>query len=142
VFLPQTINVSPYIDMPWRTNANIDPGNSIWICPANTRRSNGNNLFHYCFNGMIDGVGAADHPIKISAIRNPLTMVIFFDSKNLPAVQTDVGTPGNFVHTNLHSNGANFAFLDGHTAHFRNTQYWNFATNKGVTNNPELVWFP
>ena len=34
-----------YREMPWRTNANIDPGNSIWICPSNTRRSNGSRAF-------------------------------------------------------------------------------------------------
>jgi prepilin-type processing-associated H-X9-DG protein len=60
-----------------------------------------------------------------------------FDSKNLPAVGE-----ANFVHTNLHNHGAQFVFLDAHVARFRNTEYWNFAANKGITNNPNLVWFP
>jgi prepilin-type processing-associated H-X9-DG protein len=60
-----------------------------------------------------------------------------FDSKNLPAV----GTP-NYVHTNLHSGGANFTFLDGRAARFHNREYWDHASNKGRTNNPAIVWTP
>jgi prepilin-type N-terminal cleavage/methylation domain-containing protein/prepilin-type processing-associated H-X9-DG protein len=141
-YLPETISLRPYAEMTWRTNANIPPGNSTWICPANLRRSNGNNLFLYCFNGMIDGTGANDHPIRISTVPKPVAMIIFFDNKNLPGVQTDEANPGNYVHTNLHSDGANFAFLDGHSARFRNTEYWNFQTGKDITNNPALVWYP
>jgi prepilin-type processing-associated H-X9-DG protein len=60
-----------------------------------------------------------------------------FASKNLPAV----GTPNN-DHTNLHSGGAQFTLLDGHSARFSNREYWDFATNKGRTNNPALIWIP
>jgi prepilin-type N-terminal cleavage/methylation domain-containing protein len=45
--LPKTMELPRYHDMPWRTNASIDPGKVIWICPSNPRRSNGNNLFHF-----------------------------------------------------------------------------------------------
>ena len=141
-YLPETIGLKPYADMPWRNNGTIDPGNSVWICPANTRRSNGINLFHYCFNGMIDGTGANDRPIKISLVPKPISMILFFDNKNLPGVQTDESNPVNFVHPTLHNSGANFTFLDGHVKRFKNTEYWNFTTGKGITNNPELVWFP
>jgi prepilin-type processing-associated H-X9-DG protein len=48
----------------------------------------------------------------------------------------------NNVHSNLHNHGAQFVFLDGHAARFRNTEYWNFKTGKGITNNPALVWIP
>jgi len=135
--LPEAIHVTPYYEMPWRTNANIDPEHCLWICPANIRRSNGNNLFHYCLNESIDGSGAGDFPIRLASIRKPSCAVYLFDSKNLPAVGE-----ANFVHTNLHNQGAQFLFLDGHVARFRNTAYWNFATGKGITNNPELVWYP
>lgn len=141
-FLPQTINVTPYYEMTWRTNASIDPANSVWICPSNTRRSNGINLFHYCFNGLIDGTGANEHRVKLATFRNSSSIVLIFDSKNLPAVQANPDAPGNFVHTDLHNKGAQFVFLDGHVARFRNTEYWNFVTGKGITNNPELVWIP
>ena len=45
VALPKEIGLGDYFQMPWRTNANVPAGKSIWICPANSRRSNGNNLF-------------------------------------------------------------------------------------------------
>jgi prepilin-type processing-associated H-X9-DG protein len=48
--------------------------------------------------------------------------------------------PGNFVHTNLNNQGAQFVFLDGHVQRFRNREYWDFSTGKGLTNNPEMVW--
>ena len=46
-YLPVVMGLRPYSEMPWRTNASIDPGRSMWICPANDRRSSGFNLFHY-----------------------------------------------------------------------------------------------
>jgi prepilin-type N-terminal cleavage/methylation domain-containing protein/prepilin-type processing-associated H-X9-DG protein len=137
VLLPHEIGVSSYYEMTWRTNASVDPGTSIWICRSNIRRSNGNNLFHYCLNGLIDGSGAGDRRMKLVSVRNPACVVHFFDSKNLPAVGEQ-----NYVHTNLHNRGAQFVFLDGHVTRFRNAEYWNFKTNKGVTNNSDLVWCP
>src|SRR2546427_7876083 len=35
VDLPQVLRIPAYHEMPWHTNASIDPGGSIWICPAN-----------------------------------------------------------------------------------------------------------
>jgi len=141
VQLPAQMNLSRYAEMPWRTNPSVDPGNSLWICPSNPRRCNAssktNNLFHYCLNELVDGSGATDHPMMLASIRNPSCVVYLFDSKNLPAVGE-----ANFVHTNLHNKGAQILFLDGHVARFRNTEYWNFTTGKGITNNPELVWCP
>jgi prepilin-type N-terminal cleavage/methylation domain-containing protein/prepilin-type processing-associated H-X9-DG protein len=142
-YLPEMIGIPPYYKMPWRTNANIPLGHSIWICPSNTRRSNGNNLFHYCLNGLIDGSGPGDNPTaKLVSFQNLSTIVYLFDSKNKPAVHSDTDNPGNFVHTNLHNQGAQFVFLDGHVARFRNFEYWNLKTGKAITNNPKLVWIP
>jgi prepilin-type N-terminal cleavage/methylation domain-containing protein/prepilin-type processing-associated H-X9-DG protein len=135
--LPRTLGVPPYLDMPWRTNPALNPGRCLWICPANPRRSSGYNLFHYCLNEHHDGTGENDRPARLCSIPRPAAVVWLFDSKNIPGVGT-----ANFVHTNLHSGGAQFTFLDGHARRFRNVEYWDFHANKGRTNNPELVWAP
>ena len=135
--LPQATGIPVYRDLPWRTNAAMPLGQSVWICPANPRRSSGFNLFHYCLNEEHDGTGELDHPVKLSSIRRTEAVVWLFDSKNIPGVG-----PANFVHTNLHSGGAQFTFLDGHARRFKNLEYWDFATKKGRTNNYELLWNP
>ncbi|MGA3164207.1 MAG: type II secretion system protein [Verrucomicrobiota bacterium] len=139
--LPALMNLPRYADMPWRTNPFVNPGNSVWICPSNPRRCNAssktNNLFHYCLNENVNGTGSNSVCLRISVIQQPSVVVWLFDSKNLPAVGG-----WTYVHTNLHNQGAQFVFLDGHVARFNNRAYWNFKTDKGITNNPELVWIP
>jgi prepilin-type N-terminal cleavage/methylation domain-containing protein/prepilin-type processing-associated H-X9-DG protein len=135
--LPLQMGLPRYHDMPWRTNAVANPGRLVWICPSNKRRSNGNNLFHYCLNEHVNGTGEENRPVRLTSIEHPVVAVWLFDTKNLPAV----GYWG-FVHTNLHQGGAQFTFLDGHAARFRNTAYWDFSLNKGRTNNPDLRWDP
>ena len=136
-YLPEMINQPHYDEMDWRTNALADTGHTLWICPSNPRRSNGNNLFHYCLNEEVDGVGANDRDnLKLSAIRNPTAVVWMFDSKNLPALGAV-----SFVHTNLHSGGAQFVFLDGHVQRFKVSAYRD-AAGAVITNNPDLVWSP
>ena len=136
VDLPQILGLAPYRDQPWRTNAAADPGRTIWICPSNTRRSNGNNLFHYCLNEHVNETGTGNQ-VKLSSIRQPVNTVWLFDNGGLAAVAQQ-----NNVHTNLHSRGAQFTFLDGHSARFKSSEYWDFTTNKGRTNNPSLIWNP
>jgi prepilin-type N-terminal cleavage/methylation domain-containing protein/prepilin-type processing-associated H-X9-DG protein len=139
--LPEEMNLPRYRDMPWRTNHLIHPENSIWICPSNPRRcdasSKTNNLFHYCLNDHVNGTGTDSHPMRMANIRQMSTTVWLFDNGGLAAVAQQ-----NNVHSNLHSRGAQFLFIDGHVARFRNKEYWDFAGNKGITNNPELVWIP
>jgi prepilin-type N-terminal cleavage/methylation domain-containing protein/prepilin-type processing-associated H-X9-DG protein len=137
VDLPRAMGLPAYQQMPWRTNADIDPGRSVWICPANPRRSNGNNLFHYCLNEHINGTGISNRPVKITSIHHPALTVWLFDNGGLAGVAQQ-----NNVHTNLHNRGAQFTFLDGHAARFRNRDYWDFAIGKGITNNPALMWIP
>ncbi len=134
--LPRVLNLPPYRAMPWRTNANIEPGRSLWICPANRRRSNGNNLFHYCLNEHVNGTGAGKQ-VRLCSIPAPVRTVWLFDNGKLAGVAQQ-----NNVHTNLHSRGAQFTFLDGHSARFQNTDYWDFEAQAGRTNNPDLVWIP
>jgi len=136
VQLPAELNLPRYADLPWHTNALLDPDNTVWLCPGNARRSNGKNLFHYCLNESVNGTGANNAVIKLGAIRQPAAVVWLFDSKNLPAVGTV-----NFVHTNLHGAGAQFVFLDGHVTRFA-TAAFRDATGKVITNNSELVWNP
>ncbi|MGN6556376.1 MAG: type II secretion system protein [Verrucomicrobiota bacterium] len=135
--LPELLGLPRYHEMPWRTNAESDVGRSVWICPNNSRRSNGKNLFHYCLNENVNGTGSGSYSARLSSIPRPTAVVWLFDSKNLPAV----GTP-NYVHTNLHATGAQFVFLDGHVLRFKNESYWDFSLNRGRTNNPDLVWSP
>ena len=134
--LPLAIKVPPYNELPWRTNASIDPGKTIWICPSNSRRSNGNNLFHYCLNSHVNGAGSGNR-VTIASILKPGSTVWLFDNGRLAPVAQQ-----NNVHSNLHSAGANFTFLDGHSARFGNKAYWNFSNNTGLTNNPDLIWIP
>ena len=136
--LPRIMGIPTYQELPWRTNASIEPGRSVWICPSNTNRSNGNNLFHYCLNRNVNGSGAGNQ-INITSIRNPGATVWLFDNGGRAAVAQQ-----NNVHTNLHSHGANFTFLDGHSARFKNTEYYDFSTKppKARTDNPQIIWIP
>lgn len=135
--LPAVLGLPRYHDQPWRKDPNAHPGRSVWICPSNPRRSNGNNLFHYCLNEHVNGTGEGNKPRRLSSVPQPARVVWLFDSKNLPAV----GYWG-YVHTNLHSRGAQFTFLDSHAARFPATAYWDFAANRARTNHSELVWLP
>ena len=135
--LPRELGIRPYNELSWRTNAGIRPEKSIWICPANTNRSNGANLFHYCLNEHVNGTGANNAPVKHSNIHKPTQVVWLFDNGKRAAVAQQ-----NNAHTNLHHQGAQFTLLDGHSARFRNLEYWDFTANKGRTNNPNLIWIP
>jgi prepilin-type N-terminal cleavage/methylation domain-containing protein/prepilin-type processing-associated H-X9-DG protein len=137
VALPKEVGIASYFAMPWHTNAAVPIGPSIFICPANTNRSNGNNLFHYCMNEHIDETGDKDHPVRFSSVPQPTQVVWLFDNGKRAARAQQ-----NNVHTNLHSAGANFAFLDGHISRFRNREYWDFGLDKGRTDNPLLIWEP
>ena len=138
--LPEELSLPRYRDMPWRTNAAAYTGNSVWLCPSNPRRCDAsslrNNLFHYCLNEHVNGTGSGNQ-INLGSIPKPSQTVWLFDNGGLAGVAQQ-----NNVHSNLHSAGAQFTFLDGHAARFRNKEYWNFQTNKGLTNNPNLVWIP
>ena len=134
--LPRAINLPTYHEMPWRTNAGIDPGRSIWICPANPRRSSGFMLFHYCLNDHVNGTGTGKRT-TLSSIHQPVQTVWLFDNGKTNGVAQQ-----NNVHTTLHNRGAQFVFLDGHATRFKNTEYWDSKHNKGITNNPALVWIP
>ena len=102
-----------------------------------TNRSNGINLFHYCLNEHLDDIGSKDRPVKITALRPPSSLVWLFDNGKKAARAQQ-----NNVHTNVHSKGANISFVDGHVSWHRSSTYWDFQRDKGLTNNPEMVWNP
>ncbi len=135
--LPRELGLPRYHDQPWRTNAAAEPGRTVWLCPANPRRSNGRNLFHYCLNEHVNGTAENNRPVRLAAIPEPARTVWLFDSKNLPAVGF-----WNYVHTNLHQGGAQFVFLDGHTARLSRPDYWDPETNRGRPESPALRWIP
>ncbi|MGE3312179.1 MAG: DUF1559 domain-containing protein [Limisphaerales bacterium] len=137
VQLPRQIQLPRYHDNPWRTNPAASTGNTPWLCPANNRRSNGNNLFHYCLNQHVDGTSAGDSPVTRNAIPEPSLTPWLFDSKNLPAVGS-----WNFTHTNLHSGGAHFLFLDGHVNGYSSRTYWDPDRNRPRTNPSPFRWIP
>ena len=134
--LPRILRLACYEEMPWHTNAALEPARCLWICPANPRRSNGTNLFHYCLNEHVNGIGSGNQ-VKLGSIPHPARTVWLFDNGGLAGVAQQ-----NNVHTNLHNQGANFTFLDGHSARFRNYEYWNFSSKKGRIDNPSLIWIP
>jgi len=132
--LPRQIGIPDYQQLTWRTNAGIEPTASAWICPTNKRRSNGNNLFHYCLNHRVNGVGISNEPVKITWIRPLQRVVWLFDNGGQGAWASQ-----DNVHSNLHNHGAQILFLDGHAARFNASEYWDFKKNRGRTNNPEIV---
>ncbi|MCU0770656.1 MAG: prepilin-type N-terminal cleavage/methylation domain-containing protein [Verrucomicrobia bacterium] len=136
VDLPKVMGLPPYHEMAWRTNASIEPGPCVWICPANRRRSNGKTLFHYCLNRHVNATGTGNQ-VRLSSIRSPAQTVWLFDNGGSAPVAQQ-----NNVHTNLHAAGANFNFLDGHAARFRAPDYWDFTHGHGRTNHPDLLWIP
>ena len=136
VDLPMTMGLAPYMEQPWRTNAGAAPPRSVWICPANPRRSNGHNLFHYCLNQNVNRTGRG-RQIPLTAIAKPDVAVWMFDNGKLAAVAQQ-----NNVHTNLHDRGAQFVFLDGHVDRLNAREYWDFTANRGLTNHPALDWYP
>ncbi|MBL9126935.1 MAG: prepilin-type N-terminal cleavage/methylation domain-containing protein [Verrucomicrobiales bacterium] len=135
--LPPEIGAPRYHDQPWRTNPAVSLDRSLWLCPANRRRSNGNNLFHYCLNQHVDGTRADEYPARLGEIPHPSLTVWLFDTKNLPGVGS-----WNLAHTNLHARGAHFLCLDGHVEHVPSEDYWDFVAGRARTNGTRLRWIP
>lgn len=134
--LPRAMGLEPYGSQAWRTNPDAPLGRTIWHCPGNLRRSNRNNLFHYCLNEHVNGSGAGNQ-MRLGAMPEPALTVWLFDNGKIAAVAS-----ANNAHTNLHSRGCNFLLLDGHAQRFAAGSYWDFALNRGRTNNPGLRWYP
>lgn len=136
--LPRALGAVPYPEAgAWRTNADTPLPRSLWICPDNPRRSNGNSLFHYSLNRHVNGTGARRRRIRLGDVPRPGATVWLFDNGGLAAV----AGPNN-VHPDLHRNGALFLLLDGAARWHPASDYWDPRRNRGRTNHPEIVWFP
>ena len=122
--LPREIAALPYHEAPWRTNSAASLGVSVWHCPANPRRSNGHNLFHFCLNRHINGSGVGVQ-VPLESLRRPSELIWLFDNGGQAAV-----AQWNNVATGIHVNGANYSFLDGHVA----TESWG--------PHPSTNWLP
>lgn len=136
VDLPRVAGVDPYHAVPWRTNPVATLPRTLWLCPANRRRSNGHNLFHYCLNENVNGRGVGRR-IQAGAIPTPTTTVWLFDNGRLAAVAS-VNNP----HTNLHGAGCHFLFMDGHVERRSARQFWDFVRDEGRWEVEGLRWDP
>ena len=135
--LPREINVTAYSGQDWRTNPLTRVSTTIWLCPGNTNRTDGINLFHYAINGNINNRVANGRETKMFEIRKPASTVWMFDTQHRRAWGTR-----NAVHTNAHTKAAHLGFLDGHVKGFKLADYWDLKRDEGRTNNPAIVWDP
>ena len=93
VDLPEALGIAPYHEARWRTNSKIPVTPKLWLCPSNRRRSNGRNLFHYCLNQHINGVGTGKQ-IQISNLSTPGKLVWLFTTEDLlPSPNKIMPTP-------------------------------------------------
>jgi prepilin-type processing-associated H-X9-DG protein/prepilin-type N-terminal cleavage/methylation domain-containing protein len=138
VDLPRSMGLKAYHEEGgWRTNPTAALPKTVWLCPANTRRSNGRMLFHYALNRRVNGSGEEARTTTASAIPEPATLVWLFENGKLAAVAAE----GN-GHTNAHGNGAYFLFLDGHVERKGSTNYWDFRRKKPLSEGVGLRWNP
>ena len=121
----------------WRTNPTAALPKTLWLCPGNTRRSNGRMLFHYALNRRVNGSGEEARTTTASAIPDPATLVWLFENGKLAAVAAE----GN-GHTNAHGSGAYFLFLDGHVERKGASNYWDFRGKKPLSQGAGMRWIP
>jgi len=84
VALPRQLGLPRYHDMPWRTNASLDPGRSIWIVRAT--RAGATARISSTTASMRNMMARAPKDQQTRSLDSPSTTVVWlFDSKNLPA---------------------------------------------------------
>ena len=136
VDLPPHLGQRPYGQQPgWRTNPTTTLPRSVWLCPANGRRSDGQMLFHYCLNRRVNGSGAEARRLRWGELVEPARTVWLFDNGRKSAVAAAAN-----VHTNLHRGGAHILFLDGHAARVPRAAYWDARLGRARMDHPDLRW--
>jgi hypothetical protein len=129
------MGLPPYAEMQWRTNACIAPGQSVWICPGNPRRSNGNNLFHYCLNEHVNGIGTGNQ-VKITAVRQPTATVWLFDNGGLR--QRGTSTTGDLLQSRKRTMSTPTCTTTAHSLSFPTATFHGFATRSiGISRRPK-----
>jgi prepilin-type N-terminal cleavage/methylation domain-containing protein/prepilin-type processing-associated H-X9-DG protein len=126
----------------------------IWVCPEkffrNPYSTSGQNSVFYGMNGYLDSDYIDDKQhhrkhVKLSGISKADVTVLLCDIYANqfycdPLDNTHQLYPWQKDGQGLHQNGANFLFVDGHVNWFSVNNYWNGST--GITNSPELRWWP
>lgn len=133
--LPREIGLATYNDQDWRTNPLTQASGSIWLCPGNTNRSDGVNLFHYAINANINNRASLGRETKLFEISRPEVTVWIFDNQHRRSWGTH-----NAVHTNTHGRTAHIGFFDGHVQQFKLPDYWDVKKDEGRTNFPSIRW--
>jgi prepilin-type N-terminal cleavage/methylation domain-containing protein/prepilin-type processing-associated H-X9-DG protein len=134
--LPPLLGLPSYHqEGPWRTNPSIALPRKAWICPSNSRVSNGRMLFHYTLNRRATGSGPEDRMRSLGQVPDPSTLVWLFDNGGLAAVAAE----GN-AHAHVHGAGAQFLFVDGHVQRLPNSAYWDLERDRPRRQPEGLRW--
>jgi hypothetical protein len=127
-----------YHEMPWRTNAkHIDPGQfHLDLSQQPVGAAMGNQLFHYCLNDLVDGTGMTTSG-QIGGRRGRPALFICLIPGMSPALAHGLTS------TPICTIVARSLFSSMATPRGSKTRSIGISKhNKGITNNPALVWIP
>lgn len=144
VDLPVLINLPPYHEVSWRTNNGRTTENEIWVCPANKSTGTGKNSWHYSINADVNGDSkktGSGFRVRITSIPRPVVSVWMFDTRHNRPVNAPYSTR-NVLFSDLHGEGQNFVFLDGHVEQAKAGEYLDEASGRARPDNPNFIWRP
>jgi prepilin-type N-terminal cleavage/methylation domain-containing protein/prepilin-type processing-associated H-X9-DG protein len=167
--IPPYLSMLPYRAMPGVLgNGPGSPDQSfanklhIWACPEklyiNPVSTSGKNSVFYSMNDLLDSWLYPNQPTlagNVGALNGSYTIHqklggLGYPSQTVLLYDTDAnqchGDPSQYSpdrqspYVSLHQGGCNFLFVDGHVSWYPNTTYFNGSN--GITNNPDLRWYP
>ncbi len=127
-------------------------GLHIWVCPekyyTHPVSDTGKNAVYYGINNLLDGgdTGVLDGNliprVRLSDITYPSQTVLLFDilANQCRGDPNQLNPNGQSPYANLHQGGCNFLFVDGHAAWYPTAAF--VSGSSGITNNPDLRWWP